>query len=480
MPSEGPPQSPASVAPPSKSGEAAANGKPSRLQVMFRALQYRNYRLFFMGQIISLVGTWMQSVAQSWLVYRLTGSSFLLGLVGFCGQFPVFLMAPVGGMLADRRSRHRIVIATQTSSMILALILGALTLLGHIRVWEIMLLATLLGIVNAFDIPARQAFVVEMVNPQDLINAIALNSSTVNAARMVGPAVAGITVAAVGEGWCFIANGASYIAVIVGLLLMHIAPRPRNLEHSGVKSVVEGFRYVARTGPIRALLVLLGVVSLTGMPYAVLMPIFAGRILHSGARGLGMLMAAAGVGALSGTLLLAAKRGVRGLGRWITYAASGFGVALICFSLSKSFWLSLALLLPAGFAMMIEMASSNTLIQTMVPDELRGRVMAVYSMMFMGMAPFGALTAGAIAQHLGAPPAVAIGGVICLGGGIVFGWAWRSLRPEARELVLAQAMTGGEPAEEMTGQAYRISGEKEGLIASDAQKEETLNARDQN
>ncbi len=447
---------------------------------MFRALQYRNYRLFFLGQIISLVGTWMQAVAQSWLVYRLTGSSFLLGLVGFCSQFPVFLLAPVGGMLADRRSRHRIVITTQTLSMVLALILGALTLLEHIQVWEIMLLATLLGLVNAFDIPARQAFVVEMVNPQDFINAIALNSSMVNAARMIGPAVAGITVAAVGEGWCFLANGASYIAVIVGLLMMRITPRARNLEHSGVKSVVEGFRYVARTGPIRALLLLLGVVSLTGMPYVVLMPIFADRILHSGARGLGMLMAAAGVGALSGTLMLAAKRGVRGLGRWITYSATGFGVALITFSLSKSFWFSMALLLPAGFAMMIEMASSNTLIQSMVPDELRGRVMAVYSMMFMGMAPFGALTAGAVAQHLGAPPAVAIGGVVCLGGGIIFGWAWRALRPEARELVLAQGMTGGEPAEEMTGQAFRLNNQKDDVNASQGQKEGELNAGNQN
>ncbi len=479
MPLQRSQQNPAPGAPPPGSVEAAPNGKPSRLQVMFRALQYRNYRLFFLGQIISLVGTWMQSVAQSWLVYRLTGSSFLLGVVGFCGQFPVFLMAPVGGMLADRRSRHRIVIVTQTCSMVLALILGVLTLLGHIKVWEIMLLATLLGVVNSFDIPARQAFVVEMVNPQDFINAIALNSSMVNAARMVGPAVAGITVAAVGEGWCFIANGASYIAVIVGLLLMRITPRLRNLEPSGVKSVLEGFRYVAHTGPIRALLLLLGVVSLTGMPYVVLMPIFADRILHSGARGLGILMAAAGVGALSGTLLLAAKRGVRGLGRWITYTASGFGVALICFSLSKSFWLSLVLLLPAGFAMMIEMASSNTLIQTMVPDELRGRVMAVYSMMFMGMAPFGALTAGAIAQHLGAPAAVAIGGVVCLGGGFVFGGAWRSLRPEARELILAQAMTGGEPAEEMTGQAYRLNAERVGEDSGRAQAEESRDAREQ-
>jgi MFS family permease len=413
-----------------------------------------------MGQIVSLVGTWMQSVAQSWLVYRLTGSSLLLGLVGFCGQIPVFLMAPVGGMLADRRNRHRIVIATQTSAMLLAFLLASLTLLGHIKVWEVMVLATLLGVVNAFDIPARQAFVVEMIRPQDLINAIALNSSMVNAARMIGPAVAGLTVAAVGEGWCFLVNGVSYIAVIAGLLMMSITPKPHEARHSGVKSVVEAFRWVARTGPIRALLLLLGLVSLTGMPYAVLLPIFADRILHHGARGLGMLMAAAGMGALSGTLVLAAKQGVRGLGKWITVAASSFGLALIFFSFSRSFFLSMALLFPAGFCMIIEMASSNTLIQTMVPDKLRGRVMAVYSMMFMGMAPFGALSAGAAAQHLGAPPTVAIGGVVCLTGGVIFGWAWRSLRPEARELILAQSMAGGEPAEEMTGQGFRFNGEK--------------------
>ena len=436
------------------------NGKQSRLRVMFRALQYRNYRLFFMGQIVSLVGTWMQSVAQSWLVYRLTGSALLLGLVGFCGQFPVFLMASVGGMLADRHNRQRIVIATQTSAMILAFILAALTLLGHIRVWEIMVLATLLGVVNAFDIPARQAFVVEMIQPPDLINAIALNSSMVNGARMIGPAVAGLTVAAVGEGWCFFVNGASYIAVIAGLLMMKITPKERESPDSGLKSVVEGFRWVAHTGPIRALLLLLGLVSLTGMPYAVLLPIFADRILHQGARGLGMLMAAAGTGALTGTLVLASKQGVRGLGKWITVAASCFGVALILFSFSRSFLLSMAFLFPAGFAMMIEMASSNTLIQTMVPDELRGRVMAIYSMMFMGMAPFGALWAGAAAHHLGAPMTVAIGGVVCLAGGVTFGWAWRSLRPEARELILAQGMAGGEPAEEMSGQGFRVNGEK--------------------
>ncbi len=267
--------------------DAAPGEAESRVPAMFRALRYRNFRLFFSGQIISLVGTWMQSVAQSWLVYRLTGSSLLLGLVGFAGQIPVFLLASIGGMVADRRSRHRIVIGTQTSAMLLAFVLAALTLLGHIKVWEIMVLASCGGLVNALDIPTRQAFVVEMVNPKDLVNAIALNSAMVNGARILGPAVAGITVAAIGEGWCFFANGVSYIAVIVGLLLMVVTPRPRDNQHSGLRSVVEGFHWVARNAPIRALLLLLGLVSLTGMPYMVLMPIFADRILHSGARGLG-------------------------------------------------------------------------------------------------------------------------------------------------------------------------------------------------
>src|SRR5438876_2004732 len=424
-----------------------------QLPAMFRALRHRNYRLFFSGQIISLVGTWMQSVAQSWLVYRLTGSSLLLGLVGFASQIPVFLLGSIGGAVADRYSRHRIVIATQTSAMVLAFILSALTLLGHIRVWQVMTLAALLGIVNAFDIPARQAFVVEMVRSEDLINAIALNSSMVNGARIIGPAVAGVTVAAVGEGWCFFGNAVSYIAVIVGLLLMDVRPRERNrASATGLESIIEGFRFVARTGPIRALLLLLGLVSLTGMPYAVLMPIFADKILHGGARGLGLLMGAAGIGALAGTLTLAAKREVRGLGRWIFFASVGFGASIILFALSRSFPLSIALLVPVGFSMMLQMSSSNTLIQTMVPDELRGRVMALYSMMLMGMAPFGSLLAGAMANHLGAPHAVALGGLTCVAGSLIFGSKWPSLRGEARQLIVAQGMSSGEPPEEMTGQ----------------------------
>jgi MFS family permease len=432
---------------------------------MFRALRHRNYRLFFCGQIISLIGTWMQSIAQAWLVYRLTKSSLLLGVVGFAGQIPVFLVAPLGGLIADRYSRHRIVIATQTASMILALILAVLTLTGHIRnehqVWEVILLASLLGLVNAFDIPARQAFIVEMVVPEDLINAIALNSAMFNGARILGPAVAGITVAAIGEGWCFFSNGVSYLAVIAGLLLMTVAPRPRApRKGSGLDSVLEGFRFVLHTGPIRALLLLLGLVSLTGMPYAVLMPIFADKILHSGPRGLGMLMGATGVGALAATMVMAARREVRGLGRWVNYASTGFGLSLIAFSFSRSLPLSIALLLPAGFSMLIQMSSSNTLIQTMVPDELRGRVMSVYSMMFMGMAPFGALLAGAFAKGLGAPLTVAIGGVVCIAGSLVFGSTWPAMRGEVHELIVAQGMRSGEPVEQMNGQVDALANRK--------------------
>ena len=443
---------------------SGSSGQRSRLPAMFRAFRHRNYRLFFSCQIISLTGTWMQSVAQAWLVYQLTGSSLWLGLVGFAGQIPVLLFATIGGMVADRYNRHRILIATQTSAMVLALILSALTLLGHIRVWEILVVASVLGIVNAFDIPVRQAFVVEMVNSEDLINAIALNSSMVNGARIIGPAVAGVTVAAVGEGWCFFANGVSYTAVIAGLLLMTITPRTHRAQHSGLKSIAEGFRWVAGTGPIRALLLLLGLVSLTGMPYAVLMPIFAVKILHGGPRALGLLMGAAGIGAIIGTLTLAARRGVRGLGRWVAFAAVGFGASLILFSFSRSFVLSVVLLVPVGFSMMLEMASSNTLIQSMVPDDMRGRVMAFYSMMFMGMAPFGALWAGTLATHIGAPLTVALGGVACMAGASVFLMTWPTLRIEARELILAQAAAGGDPPEEMTGQAVPSS---EGRPAAD-------------
>ncbi len=413
----------------------------------FRALEHKNYRLFFIGQIISLSGTWMQSVAQSWLVYRLTGSVTLLGLIGFAGQIPVFLLAPIGGAIADKYNRRRILIATQSVSMIAAFIFATLTLTGNIQVWHLFALASITGIANAFDIPTRQAFVVDMVGKEDLVNAIALNSSMFNGARIVGPAIAGILVSAVGEGWCFLINAISYIAVIIGLLMMTLEVRETAASaDSAVTKIIEGFRYVGTTTPIRALLLLLGLVSLMGMPYAVLMPIFADQILHGGARGLGMLMGGAGLGALVGALALASRSGIRGLGKWVAFASGAFGVSLILFSLSHTFWLSLILIVPVGFSLMVQMASSNTLIQAMVPDELRGRVMAVYSMMFMGMAPIGALLAGVLAGRLGAPETVALGGAVCIIGAIVFGWRLPALRYEAAEIIVAMQMTGGEPA----------------------------------
>jgi MFS family permease len=422
-----------------------------------RAFRHRNYQLFFTGQLISFTGTWMQSVAESWLVYRLTGSSALLGVTAFCSQIPVFVLAPLAGTVADRGNRHRIMVVTQTISMLLALVLGALTLSGRVQVWQVMALASGLGVVNAFDIPARQSFVVTMVGREDLMNAIALNSSLVNGARVVGPAVAGLLVAAVGEGWCFLINGISYIAVIAALLMMDVPKtvRKRHL-HSPFRDTVEGFRFVARTGPVRALLLLLGIMSIAGMPYAVLMPIFADSILGGGARGLGILMAGSGLGALAGALSLAARRGVSGLGQWVAMSAASFGITLALFSLSRNFWLSTALMVPVGFSLMVEMASSNTLIQAMVPDRLRGRVMSVYSMMFLGMAPFGGLAAGYAAERIGAPATITGGGIVCVAAAIVFRLRLPSLRVEARELIVAQGLAGGEPPQEITGPGQEV------------------------
>jgi MFS family permease len=443
----------------------ADGGRRLRWQAAGRALRHRNFQLFFSGQLISLVGTWMQSVAQSWLVYRLTGSGLLLGAVGFASQIPVFLVAPIGGITADRANRQHVVIATQTASMLLAFVLAALTLSGKIQVWHIFVLASLLGVVNAFDIPGRQSFLVDMVGKEDLMNAIALNSSMFNGARVIGPAVAGILVAKLGEGWCFFANAVSYIAVIIGLLLMNVhAPAKASKHTPALQHIVEGFQFVSRTAPIRALLTLLGLVSITGMPYLVLMPIFADRILRNGgqelasllgskdlgAMRLGILMGATGVGAMLGALTLAMRSGVKGLGRWITVCCAGFGLSLMLFAFSKSFWLSVILLLPVGYFVMLQMACSNTLIQVMVPDALRGRAMAVYSMMFMGMAPIGALLGGALADRLGAPTTVAIGGLASVAGAWWFGVQLPKIRVEARQLIIAQGMAGGEPAEEMS------------------------------
>jgi MFS family permease len=416
-----------------------------------RALHSRNYRLFVSGQVVSLIGTWMQSVAQSWLIYRLTGSAALLGLIGFAGQIPIFILAPFGGVVADRLNRHRVLIATQSSMMVLAAALAALTLAGIVREWQIFMLAALLGVANAFDIPARQAFLVETVSREDIVNAVALNSSMLNGARIVGSAVAGLVVAAFGEGWCFLLNAISYVAVIGALLVMRVEAVEHSHPHASAwESIVEGFTYSWNTTPVRALLLLLGLVSLMGMPYSVLMPVIADRVLHGGPNAYGVLLSASGVGALAGAAMLTLRRHIHGLGRWVAVSAVSFGLALIAFSFSRELWLSTLLLVPAGFFMMVEMAASNTLIQSMIPNRLRGRVMSVYSMMFMGMAPMGALVAGGLAAPLGAPATVAIGGAICVAGGVLFGVGLPRLRGPARELIVAQQLSAGAPAEEAT------------------------------
>ena len=424
----------------------------SRFHGTIRSLKHRNFQLFFSGQLISLIGTWMQNVAQAWLVYKMTNSSLLLGVVSFAGQIPVFPLAPLAGIVADRWNRRHVVIATQTASMILAFAFAYLTLTNRVTVWEVIVLATLTGVVNSFDIPARQSFLVEMVGREDLMNAIALNSSMFNGARIIGPAIAGILVASIGEGWCFFANGASFIAVIIGLLLMRVPRRAIELHAaSAFEHIAEGFRFVRHTAPIRALMLLLALVSFVAMPYTVLMPIFAASVLHGNARTLGVLATSTGVGALVGALALAARTQVHGLGRLAAIATGAAGASLILFSFSRSYILSVLFLVPVGFSIMTQMGCTNTLVQSMVPDRLRGRTMAVYSMMFMGMSPLGALTAGAVADHIGAPWTVALGGAVTIAGAIAFARYLPKIRVEARELIDAQIAGGDAPVGEIAG-----------------------------
>jgi len=414
----------------------------------FRALRHRNFQLFFGGQLISLIGTWMQTVAQSWLVYRLTGSAVLLGIVGFASQIPVFPLAPIGGIVADRFPKRRVVVATQTSAMVLAFLLAWLTLANVVQVWQIIVLAGLLGVVSAFDIPARQSFFVEMVGKEDLQSAIGLNSTIFNGARVIGPAIAGVLVARIGEGRCFLLNGISFIAVIIALMAMRVVDRPGAVTgHAALQDALEGFRYALGSSTIRSLLLLIALVSVVGLPYSVLMPIFADRILHGGARALGLLMGSTGIGAIFGALTLAMWKGLKGLGRVVAFAACGFGAALILFSFSRTFWLSMVLLVPVGYSVMLQSAATNTLLQSMAPDHLRGRVMALYSMMFMGMAPFGSLGAGFTAGRLGAPFTVALGGVTCMLGAIIFARRLPLIRAEALQLLRASgAVTGDDTA----------------------------------
>lgn len=398
------------------------NHEKLSLRIILRTLKYRNYRLFFAGQGISLIGTWMQTVAMSWLVYRLTNSVVLLGVVGFVSQLPAFPLAPFAGLLVDRKNRRKILIATQSLAMLQAVILAVLVFTGSIAVWHIILLGLFLGFINSLDMPARQSFVVEMIEKrEDLGNAIALNSAMFNGARLIGPSIAGVLIAAVGEGWCFFINGVSYLAVIAALLAMKIATK-KNIKknNNAIDDLKEGFNYAFGFPPIRAILMLLGAVSLIGFPYVVLMPVFARDILHGGPHTLGFLMAAAGFGALSGALYLASRKNVLGLGKIIPSATTIFGLGLIGFSFSRIIGLSLFLMVVAGFGMMVQMASCNTFIQTIVDDDKRGRVMSLYVMAFMGTAPFGSLLAGTIAGKIGAPNMLLIGGLFCILGAQVF------------------------------------------------------------
>lgn len=416
--------------------EDATSPANGTLGLALRALRHRNFRLFTLGQTISLIGTWMQQVAVAWLVYRLTGSALLLGIVGFVAQAPVFLLAPFAGELADRTDRRRIVIATQAAAMVQALVLAVLVLTGGVEMWHIIALMALLGAINGFDIPARQSFLVEMVGGRDdLANAIALNSSIFNGARLVGPALAGFAIAAIGEGMVLLINGISYIAVLAALLAMDVPPRTLpETEDPMLRRMTEGFRYAFGFGPIRAILAMVAVVSLVGVPFTVLLPIIAEDVLGGGARTLGFLTAATGLGALCGALFLASRRTVRGLGRIIGFAALLFGSALVAVGFSRELLLSIPLLVLAGFGMMTQMASSNTVLQTLVDDDKRGRIMSLYSMAYVGMAPLGALFAGVVAARIGAPATISVGGACCILAGIVFASRIPALRAEVRPI----------------------------------------------
>jgi MFS family permease len=391
------------------------------VSIRFRALKHRNFQLFFAGQLVSLIGTWMQSTAQLWLVYRLTNSPALLGIFGFASQIPILFLASVGGYVGDRYNRHRGVIWTQTVAMILAFVLAALTLLGVVRVWEIVLIAFFAGIVNAFDVPIRQAFLVQMVGKEDLPNAIALNSSIFNGARVVGPAIAGFAIAWFGEGWCFFLNGISFLAVIIALLMMRLEKfEPRASKGSPLQNFVEGFRFAMSDRPIRSALLLLSLLSLLGLQYAVFMPIFARDVLHGGPGMLGLLMSFAGVGAVIGALHFAARTNYKTLVEWIAATSTTCALGLILFSQSRVFWLSAVTLLAVGFSATSQMAATNTMVQSRVPDELRGRIMAVYATMFMGVQPLGALIAGGVAKRVGAPHALTAFGTACFLGSLFF------------------------------------------------------------
>ena len=417
-----------------------------------RALRHRNFRLFFSGQSVSLIGTWITRIATSWLVYRLTHSAMLLGLVGFCGQIPTLILAPVAGVLVDRWDRHRILVWTQAMSALQSLALAVLALTGTITVEWVLVLQVVQGLINAFDTPARQAFVVHMVDDrEDLPNAIALNSTMVNGSRIIGPSIGGIIIAAVGEGWCFMIDAISYVAVIASLLAMRLPPLPRSGGRGAIFDELRtGFQYVTRFVPVRSALILLSLVCIMGMPYTVLMPAISTNVLHGGPNTLGFLMTASGVGALGGALYLASRRSVLGLGRAMAVASTTFGVGLAAFSLSRSLWLSLLLLPVVGAGMMVTMAATNTIIQTIVREELRGRVMAFYTMAFLGTAPIGSLVAGVAADRIGPQRTILFGGLSCIAAGTWFAFHLPRLRELVRPIYVERGILAAAEVEGTT------------------------------
>lgn len=424
---------------------------PVSLSHAWRALRHRNFRLFFAGQGTSVIGTWMTRLATSWLVYRMTHSALLLGVVSFSGQIVAFLLGPFAGVWVERLNRRKLLVWTQSLAALQSLALAALTLSHRITLWEIIVLSAVQGLINAFDMPGRQSFLVQMVEDRaDLSNAIAINSSMVNGARLVGPALAGLVIAAVGEGWCFLIDGISYLAVIASLLMMRL---PRDETHRRVRSMIEqmheGWQYVRNFLPIRTILLLFALMSLMGWPYMVLLPVFAGQVLHGGAHTLGWLTGASGLGALCSGLSLMVRKTVIGLTRMLQIAAATTGVALILFGLSHTLWISLVLMLFAGFGMMQAAAVSNTVIQSLVSEDKRARVMSYYTMAFFGGAPFGSLLAGVLAHHVGAPLTVMITGGCCVAGALWFSLRVRAVNRDMEPIYRGQGLLPPQEADAM-------------------------------
>jgi MFS family permease len=421
---------------------------PASAPRLARALRHRNYRLFFSGQSVSLVGTWITRVATSWLVYRLTGSELLLGIVGFCGQIPTLLLSPFAGVFVDRSDKKRILLVTQILSLLQSAVLAVLTLGNVITVAHILILQLFQGAINAFDTPARQALVVDMVEDRkDVPNAIALNSSMVNGSRIIGPSIGGVIIAAVGEGWCFALDAVSYLAVIVSIVLMRFTPHVENRHPVAMlRELSSAWQYVIASVPIRSALLLLAIVSIAGVPYTVLMPAIAAQELHGGPNTMGILMAASGVGALVGGIYLASRHTVVGLGRVMLIGTLTFGVTLVLFSLVHTMWLAAPLLALAGGGFIVQMASTNTIIQTIVDERFRGRVMAFYTMAFFGTVPIGSLFSGLLAEHLGAPMTIRLGGLICVMSGLWFASLLPLLRRLIRPIYVAQGIIVEPPA----------------------------------